>query len=91
MRQNKILFSKRESNTHPLDLYLPVLLFLSILVLVYFSISRNTKLFETGYCFAEFRSLRETEKNMKYEKKCFELFRETAKQRFVLHFRIFFR
>ena len=49
----------------------------------------NTKLYETGHCFAEFRSFRKTEKNTKVRKKYFELFRETAKQSFVSHFRIF--
>ena len=46
-------------------------------------------MYETGRCFAEFRSFRETEKNTKIRKKCFELFRETAKQCFVSYFRIF--
>ena len=40
---------------------------------------RNTKLYETGHCFAEFRLFRETEKIRKYEKKCFVLFRQIEK------------
>ena len=36
---------------------------------VFFFVSRNTKLYETGCCFAEFRSFRETEKSTKIRKK----------------------
>ena len=36
--------------------------------LVFFLVSRNTKLYETGWCFTEFRSFRETEKIRKSEK-----------------------
>ena len=48
---------------------------------VFFQVSRKTKLYETGRCFAEFRSFRGTEKNTKIRKKSSELFRETAKLR----------
>ena len=43
---------------------------------VFLFVSRNTKLYETGHWFAEFRSFHETEKIWKFWKKCFELFRE---------------
>ena len=42
----------------------------------YFLDSRNTKLYGTGHCFAEFLSFRETEK---IQKKYFELFPESEK------------
>ena len=48
---------------------------------VFFQVSRKTKLYETGRCFAEFRSFRGTEKNTKIRKKSSELLRETAKLR----------
>ena len=50
---------------------------LGLTVSYFFLVSRNTELYETGHCFAEFRSFREMEKNTKIRKKCFELFRET--------------
>ena len=56
---------------------------------VFFLDSRNTKLHETGHCFAEFQSFRETEKNTKLRKKCFKLFCETSKPSFVSYLRIF--
>ena len=40
---------------------------------VFFLDSRNTKLHETGHCFAEFQSFRETEKNTKLRKKVFQI------------------
>ena len=51
-----------------------------------FLVSRKTKLYETGHCFAEFRKIEKNTKIRKYEKKCLELFRETAKQCFVSYF-----
>ena len=42
----------------------------------YFLDSRNTKLYGTGHCFAEFLLFRETEK---IQKKYFELFPESEK------------
>ena len=49
---------------------------------VFFQVSRKTKLYETGRCFAEFRSFRGTEKNTKIRKKGTEYFVcETAKLR----------
>ena len=47
------------------------------------------KLYETGHCFAKFRSFRKTRKKRKYKKKGFELFRKTEKNRFVSYFGIF--
>ena len=54
-----------------------------------FFVSRSTKLYETGHCFAEFQSFREIENNTKIRKKCFELFRETCETMLRLVFRIF--
>ena len=59
----------------------------------FYLVSRNTKLYETGHCFAEFRSFRETGQNTKIRKKGFELFRETEKNvsfRSFAYFRINF-
>ena len=43
------------------------------LTVSFFLVSRNTKLYETGHCFAEFRSFRETENNTKIRKKGFRV------------------
>ena len=49
-----------------------------------FLVSRKTKLYETGHCFAKFRSFRETEKNTKKSVSSF-----FAQQQNNVSFRIF--
>ena len=56
---------------------------------VFFQVSRKTKLYETGRCFAEFRSFRGTEKNTKKEFRVVSRNCETAKQCFVRIFVLF--
>ena len=65
-------------------IFFPLLLGLKVSYFCLFS--RNTKLYKTGHCFAEFPLFRETEKNTKIRKKCFELFSETEK---IISFRCF--
>ena len=58
---------------------------------VFFQVSRKTKLYETGRCFAEFRSFRGTEKIRKYEKRvpsCFAKLRN-CETMFRSYFRTF--
>ena len=51
----------------------------------FFFASRNTKLYETDHCFAEFRSFSETEKIRKYEKSVSSCFAKLKKSfRFVV-------
>ena len=60
-----------------------LLLGLTVTVRIIFLVSRNTKLYGSGSCFAEFRSFHETEEKKKIRKKCIELFCEMKKKRFV--------
>ena len=57
---------------------------------VFFLDSRNTKLHETGHCFAEFQSFRETEKKYKTTKKsvsnCFAKLRNQVSFRIYVYF-----
>ena len=52
----------------------------------FFFVSRSTKLYETGHCFAEFQSFREIEKNTKIQKSVSSCF---AKLKNIVSFRSF--
>ena len=47
------------------------------------------KLYETGHCFAKFRSFCETEKNTKIQKKCLEVVSKTEKHVLLRSFAYF--
>ena len=57
---------------------------------VFFLVSRNTKLYETGHRFAEFRSFRETDKNTKKRKKVFRVVSQNIETMFRFLFSYIF-
>ena len=67
-----------KKNSAPTSKSVTVLL-LGLTVSHFFLVSRNTKLYETGHCFAEFRSFRETGKNMKIQKSVSSCFAKLKK------------